>query len=275
MSKGPRQNLPGAAPFRRVGLAFACALLLHSGVMLAHGQTAQAMEVPPEEILPAEQAEKQWKKTARKYVDTSPEASELRSAAMIDDLETVRRLIEEKNVNPNAANRFGKTPLMMAAENGNTETVAYLLRRGADVNARTVAGCTALTCAADNNHPAIIAMLLDRGAFVDARSRAGHTPLLSAARYGNLKSMQMLLDRGADPNARDRQGRTALMRAAEQGHEEIARALLKAGADPSVKNARGEALLDIARRTGNERLLKLLETKLARRQEEKNDAPPQ
>ncbi len=76
---------------------------------------SQAMEVPPEKIMPPKQAELQWKKAARRHVDTSEAAHELRMAAAVGDLETVRRLVEERGVSPNAANRFGKTPLMMAA----------------------------------------------------------------------------------------------------------------------------------------------------------------
>ena len=38
---------------------------------------------------------------------------------------------------PNAKNKAGKTPLMIAAENGNTEALRALIENGADVQAAT------------------------------------------------------------------------------------------------------------------------------------------
>ncbi|HIE53972.1 MAG TPA: ankyrin repeat domain-containing protein, partial [Chromatiaceae bacterium] len=101
---------------------------------------------------------------------------ELRLAAAIDDVETMEKLLDQ-GADVNAANKYGKTALMMAAENGNLAAVSLLLARGADVNRKTVADCTALTLAAENGEPEVTALLIERGADLEARTRAGTTPL--------------------------------------------------------------------------------------------------
>ena len=56
------------------------------------------------------------------------------------------------------------TPLMAAASGGRADVVAELLRRGADVNGRSLSRRTALEAAAIRKHGDIIRLLLDAGA---------------------------------------------------------------------------------------------------------------
>jgi uncharacterized protein YecT (DUF1311 family) len=87
---------------------------------------------------------------------------------------------------PNHANPFGKTALMVAAHFDRVDSIRRLLQAGAKVNAATVAvseswmegpkrvGRTALMYAAENAGPAVIKALLDAGANADARDSEGH-----------------------------------------------------------------------------------------------------
>ena len=97
---------------------------------------------------------------------------QLREAATVDDVDTVRRLLDE-GAEVNGANEFGKTPLMRAVESGASKSAYVLLSKGASVNARTTTGCTALTFAAENGHADISALLVELGANVHDRTRAG------------------------------------------------------------------------------------------------------
>ena len=77
----------------------------------------------------------------------------------------------------------GETALMMAARTGNTDTLALLVERGANVNAtESLRGTTPLMWAAAYEHPAAVALLLERGADVAAQSKAiprGRRPYLA------------------------------------------------------------------------------------------------
>jgi uncharacterized protein len=111
-----------------------------------------------------------WLACSSAWAAPNDRDTELRLASAIGDNETIEQLLAA-GADVNAANKFGKTALMMAVEADNLDTVALLLTRGAEINARTVAGCTALTFAAENGHIGITALLIERGANVHDRTR--------------------------------------------------------------------------------------------------------
>ena len=71
-----------------------------------------------------------------------------------------------KGADPNMTDGLGQTPLMQAAYMGQTQTVEFLLSKGADINFKTRAG-TALSHAAFQGHESLVRLLLDRGAKAD------------------------------------------------------------------------------------------------------------
>ena len=127
---------------------------------------------------------------------------QLRLAAMIDDDQHLEQLLAQ-GADVNSANKFGKTALMFAVENGNLLTVSILLARGADVNIKTVASCTALTFAAENGEIEITSVLLERGADLSVRTRAGWNSLMVASRYGQTEIVKQLLFKNANPDETD------------------------------------------------------------------------
>ena len=108
---------------------------------------------------------------------------------------------------PTAANRYGVTPIALAARNGSAALIEALVKAGADPN---------------------------------TASREGETALMTAARSGSLAAVRALLALGANPNAAETwHEQTALMWAAADNQAAIAAALLEAGADV---NARAKVL---------------------------------
>src|SRR6202035_1582836 len=86
----------------------------------------------------------------------------------------------------NLALLSGKTPLMIAVDNGDLEAVRELVGHDANVNAQeSREGQTALMWAIADEEPEIVNLLGQHGADVHARSKGGFTPLLFAARQGN------------------------------------------------------------------------------------------
>lgn len=90
-----------------------------------------------------------------------------------------------------------RTPLHVAAELGNLESVTWLLARGAPAGVRQWTGETPLHSAARAGAPvAVLEALLGGGADIDAPSSAG-TPLGVARRAGRLETSRWLEERGA------------------------------------------------------------------------------
>lgn len=126
----------------------------------------------------------------------------------------------------NTKGRYGHTPLITAAKEGQKDIVRDLLHRGADVTATSDKTKTALHYSAANGHTEIVSMLIEKGAQPDDRDSAGHTPLMMAAIYGCSKTIQALLDAGANPAIKTSAG-TSAAQYAENNNHPLAAALLK------------------------------------------------
>ncbi|XP_040046466.2 ankyrin repeat domain-containing protein 54 [Gasterosteus aculeatus] len=124
-------------------------------------------------------------------------AKRLREAANSNDIDTVRKLLQD-DTDPCAADDKGRTALHFSSCNGNESIVQLLLSNGADPNQRDSLGNTPLHLAACTNHVPVITSLLRGGARVDALDRAGRTPLhlarskLNILQEGDSRSLETL-----------------------------------------------------------------------------------
>ena len=189
------------------------------------------------------------------------------------DIETIRRWIDEGAVWPDAAS--GETPPMpvdaqadrfiKAVRDG--DPIALPGPRGAglqnskgpglpDVDGRGAGGVTPLMAAALYGDAALVKRLVDLGAEVDAATASNATALMWAV--PDVGKMRPLLDAGADVNARTDDGRTPLLIASGiAGAAPAVRLLLEYGADASI--ARGDAtVLREAARVDDADLFQLL-----------------
>ena len=157
-------------------------------------------------------------------------------AARDGDLDTVRTLIA-KHVNVNETARDGSTALLWAVYQSNVPMARALLGAGANFTTANHYGVTPLLQASRTGDAPMIAELMKAGADVKrAVHPEGETPLMAAARTGKMDAVELLLEAGSDVNAADSyQNETALMRASEEGHVDVVNALLAAGANPNVK----------------------------------------
>ncbi|MDO4795658.1 MAG: ankyrin repeat domain-containing protein [Brachymonas sp.] len=117
-------------------------------------------------------------------------------------------LLQSRQVDVNALNRAGESPLMLAIITGQDDLAKQLIAQGAAVNKH---GWAPLHYAATKGNIAMMQLLLDHDAFIDTESPNRTTPLMMAAQYsGNEKAVQLLLQQGADPWAKNQLGMTAL-----------------------------------------------------------------
>jgi ankyrin repeat protein len=89
----------------------------------------------------------------------------------------------------------GCMPLFIAAGEGRSDVVRYLLAEGADVNAREKLGETALTEATHNGHVALVKELLSHGADINAIGNEG-TALDIAINRSNAEVAELLKHHG-------------------------------------------------------------------------------
>ncbi|MBK7474058.1 MAG: ankyrin repeat domain-containing protein [Betaproteobacteria bacterium] len=157
-------------------------------------------------------------------------ATDIHGAIRAGDVEAVRAAASD-NSELNRPDNWGRTPLIVALQQGRTALVAMLVGRGASVSATDAWGRTPLLVATQLKNTAAIRLLLEQKADVNAANKNDITPLISAAQTGNAEALQVLLAAGAAPDRTDNLGWTALMWAAYRNNQAIVKMLLDKGAD--------------------------------------------
>lgn len=168
-----------------------------------------------------------------------------------NDLEAIRKALD---ADPELATAFiqddgrgefhRETLLHRAASYGKLDLVKELVRRGADINARSLAWRddemdnsreTPLFRATSNGNEALVKFLLDRGAEINARNASGVTPLFYATR--NVTVVKTLIERGAKINLQEKTGGSALRSGLWAGNRESSLFLAERGAEQDIFSA--------------------------------------
>jgi Ankyrin repeats (3 copies) len=147
----------------------------------------------------------------------------LHRATESGDLKSVAAALATSKID--ARDRYGNTPLHVAAFKGNLSSASAVLAAGADVNARQKNGNSALHLDAYNGHKEMVELLLANKADVNSREDNFATPLHIAALKGYKVVVELLLASGAEAAAKDNDGRTPVDVARVKGHQEIAELL--------------------------------------------------
>ena len=140
-------------------------------------------------------------------------------------LEVAQVLAAHPQLQVDAANSLGETPLMMAALRGRLEWCGRLLDLGAKIDRD---GWTPLHYAATGPEYRVVELLLNRGAAIDALSPDRETPLMMATRFGSEASVGLLLSRGAATGLRNARGQRAADVARSVGRDALAERLERA-----------------------------------------------
>jgi len=188
------------------------------------------------------------------YLNPIPSASaRIAASLLLAGAEPLRgnfSYFETATLKRNLSMRFeeGKTPLHIAAANGQTGFVDWLLEQKAAVNVKDSSSSTPLHEAVRNGHIDCTALLLKSGADPNQKDSSGNTPLhLVMPLASRSEIFSLLLGAKADPNQKDSYGETPLHIAARLGmSEDIIRALINAGGDTNERNKKGVTPLALA-----------------------------
>ena len=176
---------------------FAMALVIGTVLHAADTRLADAVEARQKDTVRSLIAQKADVNAAQSDGTTA-----LHWAVREDDAEMVD-LLMRAGANVKVANRFGATPLSLAATNGNGGIVEKLLAGGDDPNAVvSVTGDTAFMIAARTGKTDAIESFLKHGADVNKTNSDGQTALMWAASAKNAAAVQLLIDHQADVNAK-------------------------------------------------------------------------
>jgi ankyrin repeat protein len=141
--------------------------------------------------------------------------------------EAVLAAITSPDIDVNATDPDGATPLLWATYKVDHELVHALLKAGAKPNVTNHYGAAPLTEAVKLADFDLVQMLLEAHADPNSPNQDNQTGLMLASSLGSLKIAQLLIARGANVNAVESfRGQTALMWAAAENHPEVVDLLL-------------------------------------------------
>ncbi|XP_058478709.1 ankyrin repeat domain-containing protein 50 [Solea solea] len=146
----------------------------------------------------------------------------------------------------------GRTPLILAAQEGHWSSVRLLLDRRSPIDHRAYDGHSALSAALLEGHTDVADLLMRRGADTDVRDAEGRPLLYLLVLEGRLEMATLLIEKGGVPlESRDSEGRTALHVASWQGYVKMVDLLLKHGANPNAQDTEGRPPIHSVAWTGH------------------------
>jgi ankyrin repeat protein/Flp pilus assembly protein TadD len=158
----------------------------------------------------------------------------------------------------------GRTPLLMAAGNDNTDLSIYLIQRGANPNARDPNGIFVAHVAGSWANLKILEALRKKNANLKVLTQEARETVLmqvakaSKTRPGKIKAAALLIDKGVPIEAKSAHGMTALGYAIGAHDVEMVRYLLSRGARVNGELAGGMTPASLAIFSGDRKILEAL-----------------
>jgi ankyrin repeat protein len=156
------------------------------------------------------------------------------------------------DVDANARDSMGRTPLHIVAENKDSVMAAFFVALGADTNALDNQDRTPLDISAEKLDPETAKILSGGGSDIHHYPSGGASPAQTGIKSGGQFLNALLSPKNLE--SKDVSGGTILHMAAEAGNSSSVDIILNAGKnDLGAKNSQGETALDIALKRTNSR----------------------
>ncbi|KAL6701130.1 putative ankyrin repeat-containing protein [Trichoderma pleuroticola] len=169
----------------------------------------------------------------------------LHLAASEGNVNVVQKLLNQGD-DIEAKDKYGGTPFFDAVYSGKKDTAKLLLDRGADINVTRNDGWPIFHEMVVKGRADMVTFLLDHGANIEAKRTEDETPLGLAIGVKNPDMAKLLLARGADIEAQDDAGWTELHTTASKGEIDMVKLLLDHGANIEAKTKSGHTPLFLA-----------------------------
>jgi ankyrin repeat protein len=112
------------------------------------------------------------------------------------DFATVKTLANKDRQIVNGRGWGDTTPLLLAAQNDQSQIAEFLIKKGANVNASAKGGATALHLAAQRNNRALVKLLLAHKANINATDAERRTPMDRAIEWHHSDMAEFLRSQG-------------------------------------------------------------------------------
>ncbi len=160
-----------------------------------------------------------------------------------EQVEALKKLSDE--ILQEAQDDKGQNVLFYAVRQKSYECLKHLLTRHVDVNKKNKYGETPLHIAAYLGDAHMAELLLDAQASIDQQNKRLQTPLMLAAQKGDLRTVSLLNKRGASHTLVDYEGCHALMYAVKSKKIKVVDYLIDVGSPIHLLNDKKESLMHI------------------------------
>lgn len=175
-----------------------------------------------------------------------------------NDVQSIRDMLNDVNVDIYSKDEHGNTFLILAARENREEVVKMLLEKSSYffMNLANDDSDSALSIACRLGYKDIVYALLCFNCLIDTVNKNGETPLTLAFKYPDI--VQLLTLKHADTNIMANSGETALTKSAYFGCYDTVKILVDSVVDIDIRNRYGSTALTLAAQNGYMNICKLL-----------------